>query len=558
MDNQAFWLGAEVGRTESISHVPTQTTNYKGSATPLSDKELSFFKGYLLRSGATAKKYSVYIKPTVKIKFVPTNDGTTIITRPHYQQVVKWTNKWAYLQNASIATNSIGFGEICYIILNFKKQKIDAEGNEVLATDKTYYRTPTTLSLAAGTYYYREISNSCSKLLINDYKFTVSETSDYQTVEISHMPKLVKMEYHADYDIGDDSLSAIKNCVNTTSQSLLDSYYDRDKGKSLTVSLTYPRCVCINYDVDKILVGDNDFTDKFQISWNNDSYRWGLIDSFFIPNKIMSFGDETYTKTVYLDNNRSTSRDVYKLYSYVGWDNTLLSNIQLPYRLVCECSEANTQTSLGIKRYYPLNGVEYSCQYEVNELSQIGDGYGEAYHGYVEEVKKIWGSLYQKRVTGYSIQSSKNTHPQIKVVNRQSSTLAESSVSTWNYWDTSGESHVETTSKEAVVTDNDYAQTFESSVTSPITGYAEVYRFVYNSCRTILSQNGIDLKPTLGGMLWYYETDDGICEASDTGTKRCDYIGNPTIEDDSKITKAFIAAPIFYNEIKEGYENYFE
>lgn len=562
MDNQAFWLGAEVGHTESISHVPTQITNYKSSATPLSDKELSFFKGYLLRSGATAKKYSVYIKPTVKIKFVPTNDGTTIITRPHYQQVVKWTNKWAYLQNASIATNSIGFGEICYIILNFKKQKIDAEGNEVLANDKTYYRTPTTLSLAAGTYYYREISNSCSKLLINDYKFTVSETSDYQTVEISHMPKLVKMEYHADYEIGDNCLSVLQNCINTTTQHLEDNYYDPHYGKSLSVSLTMPRTIRIDHTIDNILVEcsdfDTDLTDKFQISWSNACHTYGLLDTYFAPDKIMSFGDEVSARKVYLDEGKFASRDTYKLYGYAGMDKTLVQNVQLPCCLMCECAEANANTSLNIKRYYPLNGVEYSCQYEVNDLAQISDGYGEAYHGYVEEVRKIWGSLYQKRVTGYSVQLWKNIHPQINVIHRQSSTLAESKVSTYNYWDTSGNSHVETTSKEAVVTDNDYAQTFESSVTSPITGYAEVYRFVYNSCRTILSQNGIDLKPTLGGMLWYYETDDGICEASDTGTKRCDYTENPTIEDESKITKAFIAAPIFYNEIKEGYENYFE
>lgn len=548
MDNRAFWLGAEVGRTESVSHVPTQTTNYKGSATPLSDKELSFFKGYLLRSGATAKKYSVYINPTIKMRNISVYNGAT----------TKYTYRWAYLQNASISSGYIGFAEICYIILNSNKQKIDAEGNVVSAEDKSYYHTPTTLSLTEGTYYYREIANSCGKLLVSDYEFTVSGTSDYQTVEISHMPKLVKMEYHADYDIGDDSLSAIKNCVNTTSQSLLDSYYDRDKGKSLTVSLTYPRCVCINYDVDKILVGDNDFTDKFQISWNNDSYRWGLIDSFFIPDKTMSFGDETYTKTIYLENNRSTSRDVYNLYGYVGWDNTLLSNIQLPYRLVCECSETNTQTSLRVKRYYPLNGVEYSCQYEVNELSQIGDGYGEAYHGYVEEVKKIWGSLYQKRVTGYSIQSSKNTHPQIKVVNRQSSTLAESSVSTWNYWDTSGESHVDTTSKEAIITDNDYKQTFSSDIIDPTKGYVYMYEFIYNSCRTILTQNGVDLNSVLGGRLWYYETEDGTQEACLSASSRYNIANNPTIEYDSKITKAFIAAPIFYNEIKEGYENYFE
>ena len=548
MDNQAFWLGAEVGRTESISHLPTQTTNYKGLATSLSDKELSFFKGYLLRSGAVARKYSVYIKPTIKMKNIRVYDGTT----------TRLTYKWTYIQNASTSSGYIGFAEIRYIILNANKQKIDIEGNILPADDKTYYHTPRTISLSAGTYYYREIANSCGKLLVDDYEFTISGDTDYQTVEITHMPKLVKMEYHTNYIVGDYSLSAIKECINTTTQSLEDMYYDRDKGKSLTVSLLYPKGICIDYMVDNILVDDNNFTDRFQISWNNRSYKLGLIDTFYMPDKIMAFGDETYTRTVYLDSSETTSRDVYNLHSYVGWDKNLLDNVQLPCHLVCECGEIDNKASLNIERYYPLNGVEYSCQYEVNDLYQIGEADSSVRHGYIEEVRKIWGSLYQKSVTDYEILFAKNTHPQIHVLHRKSSTLAESSVLTYNYWDTTGENHVETISKEAVVVDDDNEKTYSSNVTDPKTGYAYMYEFIYNSCRTILSKNEVDLSSVLGGRMWYYETNDGIQEACLLADSRYETAGNPTIEDDSKITKAFIAAPIFYNEIKEGYENYFE
>ena len=44
-NNEAFWLGAELGQTESVSHIPTQITNYKGINAPLTNWEYSFFKG---------------------------------------------------------------------------------------------------------------------------------------------------------------------------------------------------------------------------------------------------------------------------------------------------------------------------------------------------------------------------------------------------------------------------------------------------------------------------------------------------------------------------------
>lgn len=48
-NDEAFWLGVNVGQTESISHIPTQITSYKGINAPLNNWEYSFFKGYLLR-----------------------------------------------------------------------------------------------------------------------------------------------------------------------------------------------------------------------------------------------------------------------------------------------------------------------------------------------------------------------------------------------------------------------------------------------------------------------------------------------------------------------------
>ena len=70
-NDEAFWLGADVGQTESISHIPTQITKYEGINAPLTNWEYSFFKGYLLRCTSNkinrVRIYSLHRYTSVKI-----------------------------------------------------------------------------------------------------------------------------------------------------------------------------------------------------------------------------------------------------------------------------------------------------------------------------------------------------------------------------------------------------------------------------------------------------------------------------------------------------------
>ena len=167
-NDEAFWLGADVGQTESVSHIPTQITKYEGINAPLTNWEYSFFKGYLLRCGQI-QKYEFALRL--------------------YFKAVTNNNRWTYFQNAKSSCNR--YAKTYFILLNNEKQKIDADGNILNDDDTTSYNSYCLCHLPKGTYYCRIIRSSMVEIG-DDIEFNVLGN---KRVDIVVNPKLVKMEY---------------------------------------------------------------------------------------------------------------------------------------------------------------------------------------------------------------------------------------------------------------------------------------------------------------------------------------------------------------------------
>lgn len=509
MDNQAFWLGAEVGRTESISHVPTQITNYKGSATPLSDKELSFFKGYLLRSGV-AKKFTVQIRHRIRMR----NSN-------------QYNNGYAFLQDETLSASNSKL-LINFIILNDKGQKILANGNIADDNNVSYFnsRNNYTLTLSAGKYYCRIISSICTTVDEDDFEFIVSGNT---SVNIDHYPKMIKLNYHCG---GLSEVQPLKP---------IDDYINRNSSAGIKGNLTwsrsieYPTTLKFDYDVDSVtLSGMPDISRYFDFQWYKGShinyqngYVWGYGNNNYgvsighydgVPRSTTqkySSGEYPPYAIEYVKSINGFWHSYYGVTQDYGYDNELLATLNM------SCKYDNTSIDKNFKLYIPN-----SMKVHMNVSSDIW-GIGE-----------IHGVVYGEYWTDYSVSYIKNTHPVVSIPSFEVSRSLDSEVEVLDGKDTG---------------------------VSPFISFYDVFTSLYSKIKTILTNEGYSVSTHLNGvsdgrceLFWYYETDDGIIEANNSNGVRYPISSNPTIEDDSKITKAFIAAPIFYNEIKEGYENYFE
>ena len=506
MDNQAFWLGTEVGRTESISHVPTQITNYKGSATPLSDKELSFFKGYLLRSGAAAK-YTVQIRHRIKMR-----------------NSTQYNNGYAFFQDGVLSASDSKL-LINFVILNDKGQKILANGNVADNNDISYFnsRNNYTLTLSAGKYYCRIISSICTTVDEDNFEFIVLGN---MTVNVDHYPKMVKLNYHC------NGLSEVRPLKP------IDDYINRNlsggqKGNlTWSRSIEYPITLKFNYDVDSVtLSGMPDISRYFDFQWYKNphtNYQNGYV---------WGYGDDIHGVGIghYDGVPRSTtlkySSGEYPAYAI---EYEKINDFWHSFSGVTQDYDNELFTTLKINCKYDNSSVDRNfCLYVPKSMKVHMDVSSD-----ILGIGGIHGVVYGEYWTDYSVSYIKNTHPVVSIPSFEVSRSFDSGVEVLDGKDTG---------------------------VSPFISFYDVFTSLYSKIKTILTNEGYSVGTHLNGvsdgrceLCWYYETDDGIIEADNSNGVRYSTSSNPTIEDNSKITKAFIAAPIFYNEIKEGYENYFE
>lgn len=528
MDNQAFWLGAEVGRTESISHVPTQITNYKGSTTPLSDKELSFFKGYLLRSGTVAKKYQITIRLYSRIRFT-SDDGNVYLSKTDKTSAGGW-----------------------HIILNSQKEKIDSEGNILPENDISCFSGGTIyLNLPEGIYYYRNIKNIKDKLAVEDVMFTVVPATKVQYVYIYFEPKLVKMTYHS------NGLT-MENVTNNEWLSIAEKTFVNDYDKfypmSASIRIEHIPWFKFDYNIEDISVGEKSFSDKFEFSWEDSDYQNGLLGSSWnYPNGVpLSLEEGEKSSSVALNQDGTLIRDTFYL---LQKDITSVGESRsLPCKFKYSCNMDGT-SSYSYATIYIANSAKYICDIVFSRLHQVYDILNGTVNGYYCSNCHWHGEEYSGLISDYEILSIKG-HPTIEIKETQSAAIQKDEEGTFFYW---GKDAVSSSSSSGGKTIKNKVNNEYNIPDIKRKSYLEkAFVWIYNKCSAMVNATNQSLLTPL----WYYETDDGVCEACQ-GTKHYTnkYVNssfNPTIEDDSKITKAFIAAPIFYNEIKEGYENYFE
>ena len=91
-------------------------------------------------------------------------------------------------------------------------------------------------------------------------------------------------------------------------------------------------------------------------------------------------------------------------------------------------------------------------------------------------------------------------------------------------------------------------------------GFRDIFYWVYNKIGNMLRVNGYSSVDTKKYAIYnYYQTNDNIIEAYSTDwVTRVDNKSNPKITDDNSIINGFLASPIIYDEIREGYEKYFK
>lgn len=511
---EAFWLGAEVGQTESVSHIPTQITSYKGINAPLNNWEYSFFKGYLLRCGQAQKINRVIVYSLHR--FVWTKIGRNY--------------SYVYMQNAKAVDYSC-----CYLILNSDKKKIDTDGNILPDDDKTVYRQSVLFNLPNGTYYYREIKANMSQMIEEDVPFTVVNSDEDQIIYIDHKPNLYKVYYNGTYTI-ETPFDNMEQFLNTDVNKYLTYYYYTESNSlSFSYSITPPSFIRLSYDITSVNFVDDDITENYDIHWEDAWLRgcgiYGTIDFDCGATQIQVGTGKT---NVYGQQGQTIGHYSF-LQQATGIDN---SKITAPLYLTVSCGNKSYKQSL--PTFLLLTDARYNCDIQWQDLNNVVDSGGASHGGYMITNHNISGSSYID-IVDYDISKTKNTHYSLLNIKREKSTLREEYEEKSVMWNGTHDDRHQISGGEITVYEHGEAYSQANNLKSLADIMAKWY--------------AIDIQGGANSGVWYYGDDEGNVEACAYYGTRINNTANPTIPDDA-ITKSFIGALISHPVVKEGYEDY--
>ena len=509
-NNEAFWLGAEVWQTESISHIPNQITSYKGINAPLNNWEYSFLKGYLLRGEQKSEPNRVLVFP-----YHPYASG-------------------AYIQNAKNINYSCR-----YILLNSSKRKIDKNGNELPENDKTYFDYSVNCNLIAGTYYYREIQNGVSQLIEEDIPFVVINSNEEQTVYIGHELNMVRVYYASTYEEG-NLLGELTPYIDYKSKTLTNYYYEESGTLSCNYSLIPPICIRCKYDVTAIELNGNDITNEFDMEWQNGTWNQAsrLSNTFIYGITQIDYGAR---EGELVNPNGNVFAHQQRLDQTKGIINKTKIEVPAYYSI---SHNGNTYRE-NMKTYFPIDNGKYECDIKWDTIGYIRESGSSVRYGYVISHNTMSGTLSSK-YTNVNTIKQKNTHYYVKSDELVETTLLQT-------WDEESVLWYPTTTWEDR---HDKLGGTVDTLQKKIDGYpitTPLKNIATTICKWVASDNGT----TSGNAIWYYEDVNKNVEACSNYYKRINNSGNPFIEDDN-ITRAFLGSVIFITKTKEGYENYFE
>ena len=527
-NDEAFWLGAEVGQTESVSHIPTQMTSYKGINAPLTNWEYSFFKGYLLRYGQVKKPNRVCLRITDHVKSIKA--GTV--------------SGYAYIQNAHTYDSSCRF-----ILLNSNKEKIDRQGNVLPNSDKSCYGTKFSsdfsCDLPSGQYYYREIRIFKSRLIEDDIPFIVVDSDSVQYVYIDHSPNIFKMYYKGIFteeDVFPDLSKYYREIERTTSNHLSMYYYKRSNTLSLNYTYTMKPLWRITYDILNLEYNGENVSNLFEFGWKNDKLgtnNCGHSNLRGNPDCMTSIEVGDKAGVVYKGKNDSLPEDRYDLYCSYELDT---SDVTLPTYMFVKYLPTSQSYQTNARSYYISESPKYVGDVRWDEIIQIGVLEGEN-TGYMIVHNHISGtscttynsSVSTKKKYHYTIKQTSWTETTIKKIKQEESYM----------WEGSHDDQTTITGGET----NTYSS--PATLTSP----ADAIKFIGGrAARVYFADKIIQDLPTLL-TLFYYESNSEVVEVCSTYDTHIDDAGNPTISDEN-ISKAFIGTTLVYNQIKQGYEDY--
>lgn len=528
-NDEAFWLGADVGQTESVSHIPTQITKYEGVNVPLTNWEKSFFEGYLLRCGQV-QKYEF----TLRLYF----RAATI------------NNRWIYFQNAKSSCST--YAKTYFILLNNERQKIDADGNVLDDDDTTSYNSYCLCHLPKGKYYCRIIRSSMVEIG-DDIEFNVVGN---QRVDISINPKLVKMEYKSNglseeiaYDIDTSKTEHMRGYING---------FTKDQPYNLSVSLdNSAKSIVFNYDISDITLNDISLKETFSFKWKPAVIA--IIGGSYLTEKYEFCYEEQNKGYISLEDPREVDNPqkeyTYYLNKYALSDESYSPAPTINGILNCHCKFDNTEYDTAIANCIVnspklIYNIEYST---LNHIWYSSGGLGWQV-GYIRHWVTKKGELYNYYFDKYQVSTAKNIHPKV-IRSAFSCNTPNETVKEHNVW------------FSGAVKDNEYESQGEikevetnREIMIDSTGFYDIFYWLYNKIGDMLVAKGYTNVNTKKYALYaYYQTSDGIIEAySSDWVTRVDNKSNPKIADDSSVVSGFIASPIIYDEIRKGYEHYFE
>lgn len=526
-NDEAFWLGADVGQTESVSHIPTQMTSYKGINAPLTNWEYSFFKGYLLRCGQMQKyEFALWL----------------------YFKAVTNNNRWIYFQNAKSSCNT--YAKTYFILLNSEKQKIDADGNILNDDDTTSYNSYCLCHLPKGTYYCRIIRSSMVEIG-DDIEFNVVGS---QRIDIIVNPKLVKMEYKSN-GISEEIAYDI-DTSKTENMGLYIDGFTKDQPYNLSVSLdNSAKSIVFNYDISDISLNDISLKDIFSFQWKQEVSA--IAGGGYFTTKYEYCYEEQDKGYIYLEDHQTTS-DRKKEYTYYLNKYSLSDDSYSPAingMLSCQCGFDNTEYNVSMVNCV-LNSPKLIYNVEYSTLNHIWySAGGQGWQiGYIRNWVTRKGELYNYYFDKYQVSTIKNIHPKVVRSAYSCNELDETykQLRVWFNGDTENSESESRGEIKEVETNREYM------IRSY--GFYDIFLWIYRKVGDILRANGYSYVDTQKYSIYnYYQTNDNIIEAySSDWVTRFDNKNNPKITDDSSIVKGFLASPIIYDEVRKGYENYFE
>lgn len=528
-NDEAFWLGADVGQTESVSHVPTQITKYEGINVPLTNWEKSFFEGYLLRCGQV-QKYEF----TLRLYF----------------RAVTSNNRWIYFQNAKSSCST--YAKTYFILLNNERQKIDADGNVLDDDDTTSYNSYCLCHLPKGKYYCRIIRSSMVEIG-DDIEFNVVGN---QRVDISINPKLVKMEYKS------NGLSEeIAYDIDTSKTKYMGEYIDgftKDQPYNLSIELdNSAKSVVFNYDISDITLNGISLKETFSFKWKPAVNA--IIGGGSLTEKYEFCYEEQNKGYISLEDPREVDNPqkeyTYYLNKYALSDESYSPAPTINGILNCHCKFDNTEYDTAIVNCIVnspklIYNIEYST---LNHIWHSSGGLGWQIGYYRNYITKT-GELFNFYFDEYKVSTIKNIHPKV-IRSAFSCDTLNKTVKEHYVW------------FSGAVKDNEYESQGEikevetnREIMIDSTGFYDIFYWLYNKIGDMLVAKGYTNVNTKKYALYaYYQTSDGIIEAySSDWVTRVDNKSNPKIADDSSVVSGFIASPIIYDEIRKGYEHYFE